>query len=58
MFCCNILRSLEGRNQILVKDSINHYTNLEGCEDFDPSEEASKKDVTISLKDVNTFLSP
>lgn len=41
-----------------MKDGINNCTNLEGCEDLDLCDEASKKDVTISLKDVNTFLSP
>lgn len=41
-----------------MKDGIDYSTNLEGCEDLDPSEVASKKDVTTLLKDVDTFLSP
>jgi len=40
-----------------MKDGIDYSTNLEGCEDLDPSE-TRRKDVTTSLKDVNTFLSP
>lgn len=57
-FWCNILKSLERKNLILMEDDTDYRRNLEGDEDLDPSEEASKRDVWKLLKDVDTFLAP
>lgn len=42
-FCCNILKTPEVKNQILMEDGTDSK-NLEGCEGLDPSEEAGIKD--------------
>lgn len=41
-FCCNILKPLEEKNRVLMKDGTDS-TNLEGYE-LPPSEETSKND--------------
>lgn len=41
-----------------MEDDTDYRRNLEGGEDLDPSEEASKRDVRKLLKDVDTFLAP